>query len=167
MCFLSFAVFFVFCNDSDYSVEFVLDFTLAGAELLSAVYSVFGRHLQFATSPLCQAAWDETDEWNALTMKVIQHLKSRAQIHCSCADTVQMCRCFQKCFQKFRRLCYHTGCAQNTAEALGQRGIRGNLAFRDDLHALDRIAVLEQQAAGSVLQKAMGIWSELREMKPC
>ena len=31
---------------------------------------------------------------------------------------------------------------------------------RDDLHALDRIAVLERQAAGSVLQKAMGIFDE-------
>jgi hypothetical protein len=34
-----------------------------------------------ASTSLCQAAWDETDEWNALTMKVVQHLKSRAQIH--------------------------------------------------------------------------------------
>ncbi|CAL1156029.1 unnamed protein product [Cladocopium goreaui] len=60
------------------------------------------------------AAWDETDEWNALTMKVVKHLK-------------------------------------------------------DDLHALDRIAVLERQAAGSVLQKAAVLRQRLhgdRTMKP-
>ena len=39
----------------------------------------------------------------------------------------------------------------------GKGEIHGNLAFRDDLHALDRIAVLERKASGSVLEKAMGI----------
>ena len=69
------------------------------------------------------------------------------------ADAMQMlCRCFQKCFQKI--VLSHWMCTKYGRSTLEWK------SCRDDLHALDRIAVLERQAAGSVLQKAMGIFDE-------
>lgn len=69
-----------------------------------------------------------------------------------------LCRCYADAFRSaFRRLCYHTGCAQNTAEALWN----GNLAGMICMHWI---------GLQSWNDKLLGRFSKRRwesSMKPC